>query len=122
MFYTLNWAHKKANKMQGKARLGQEREQKCKWELETGKWKMEESARARSLGSEGEAHKNWHKDGTKKSRVVSFLPRDAFYEWIRGRDSIDTKLLQYKRIADDRGAECREGSRAVAERRLEAGA
>lgn len=69
------------------------------------------TARARSLGSEGEAHKNWHKDGTKKSSFLAAasLPRDAFYEWIRGRDSIDTKLLQYKRIADDRGAS-REGS------------
>lgn len=28
MFYTLNWAHKKANKMQGKARQGEVRARK----------------------------------------------------------------------------------------------
>lgn len=119
MFYTLNWADKKTNKMQGKqGKAGRGKGRKGNrnvngnWKLVNGKWKMVQRAHAR-----WEVKVKRIKIGIKmalRSRVVSFLaaaalPRDAFYEWIRGRDLIDTKLLQYKRIADDRGAS-REGS------------
>lgn len=51
MFYTLNWADKKTNKMQGKARRGKgrkgNRNVNGNWKLGNGKWKMVQRTHAR---------------------------------------------------------------------------